>query len=128
MLLAIALVGVVVVLGMGMVGVVRGGDPRRSNALMRARVLLQGVALALMAAILLLQAFLTAALAWLPDQGSASHAAGLRPASCTGARPATCWAGALQSCSLRSDDRLHPVGLLRNRAGRCGQPHGVRGR
>ena len=54
-LLAIAMLGVVVVLGLGMAGVVRGGDPRRSNALMRARVLLQGVALALMAAILLLR-------------------------------------------------------------------------
>ncbi len=42
------------VLGAGMFGLVRGsGDPRRSNALMRARVLLQGVALALIALILL---------------------------------------------------------------------------
>ena len=54
-LLAIAMLGVLVVLGLGMVGVVKGGDPRRSNALMRARVMLQGVALALMAAILLLR-------------------------------------------------------------------------
>ena len=54
-LLAIAMLGVLVVLGLGMAGVVKGGDPRRSNALMRARVLLQGVALALMAAILLLR-------------------------------------------------------------------------
>ncbi len=55
-LLLATMLAVVVVLGLGMVGVVRGGDPRRSNALMRARVLLQGVALALMAAILLLRA------------------------------------------------------------------------
>ncbi len=54
-LLAVAMLGVVLVLGLGMVGVVRGGDPRRSNALMRARVLLQGVALALMALLLLLR-------------------------------------------------------------------------
>jgi hypothetical protein len=54
-LLAIVMLGVLVVLGLGMVGVVRGGDARRSNALMRARVLLQGVALALMALILLLR-------------------------------------------------------------------------
>ncbi len=54
-LLALSMLGVVVVLGLGMVGVVKGGDPRRSNALMRARVMLQGVALALMAAILLLR-------------------------------------------------------------------------
>lgn len=47
--------GVVVVLGLGMMGVVRGGSPRRSNALMRARVLLQGLALVLIALILLLK-------------------------------------------------------------------------
>ncbi len=52
-LLGATLLGLLVVLGMGMLGVVRGGDPRRSNALMRARVLLQGVALALMAVLLL---------------------------------------------------------------------------
>lgn len=54
-LLGITMLAVLVVLGVGMVGVGRGGDPRRSNALMRARVLLQGVALALMAALLLLR-------------------------------------------------------------------------
>ncbi len=54
-LLLVAMLGVVVVLGLGMVGVVRGGDPRRSNALMRARVLLQGLALGLMVLILLLR-------------------------------------------------------------------------
>ena len=54
-LLLVTMLGVVVVLGLGMAGVVRGGDPRRSNALMRARVLLQGVALALMVLILLLR-------------------------------------------------------------------------
>ncbi len=54
-LLAFAMIGVLVVLGLGMIGDVKGGDPRRSNALMRARVLLQVVALALMAAILLLR-------------------------------------------------------------------------
>ena len=54
-LLGIVMLAVLAVLGMGMVGVVKGGDPRRSNALMRARVMLQGLALALMAAILLLR-------------------------------------------------------------------------
>jgi hypothetical protein len=54
-LLVLTLLGVLVVLGLGMVGVVKGGDPARSNALMRARVLLQGVALALMAGLLLLR-------------------------------------------------------------------------
>jgi hypothetical protein len=54
-LLVMTLLGVLVVLGLGMLGVVQGGDPARSNALMRARVLLQGVALALMAGLLLLR-------------------------------------------------------------------------
>jgi len=54
-LLGVTLLSVLVVLGLGMLGVVRGGDPRRSNSLMRARVLLQGVALALMACLLLLR-------------------------------------------------------------------------
>ncbi len=54
-LLVLTLLGVLVVLGLGMLGVVKGGDPARSNALMRARVLLQGVALALMAGLLLLR-------------------------------------------------------------------------
>ena len=54
-LLGITMLGVVVVLGLGMAGVVKGGDPRRSNALMRARVMLQGLAIALMVAILLLR-------------------------------------------------------------------------
>lgn len=54
-LLGITMLGVLVVLGLGMVGVVRGGSPRRSNDLMRARVILQGVALALMALILLIR-------------------------------------------------------------------------
>jgi len=35
------------VLVAGMVGMVRGGDPRRSNKLMQLRVLLQGAALLL---------------------------------------------------------------------------------
>ena len=52
-LLAIVMVALLIILGAGMFGLVRGGDPRRSNALMRARVLLQGVALAIIALILL---------------------------------------------------------------------------
>jgi hypothetical protein len=53
-LLAVVMLAILGVLGAGMFGMVRGsGDPRRSNALMRARVLLQGVALAIIALILL---------------------------------------------------------------------------
>jgi hypothetical protein len=44
-LLMIVMLAVVGVLAAGMLGVVRGGDPRRSNALMRWRVLLQGLAI-----------------------------------------------------------------------------------
>lgn len=47
-LLALAMAGVLGVLFAGLLGVVRGGgDPRRSNALMRWRVILQGAALLL---------------------------------------------------------------------------------
>lgn len=52
-LLGISMLAVVGVLFAGMVGLVRGpGDPQRSNALMRWRVILQGVALALFALLL----------------------------------------------------------------------------
>jgi hypothetical protein len=45
-LLVFAMLGVLGVLFAGLLGVVRGGgDPRRSNALMRWRVILQGAAL-----------------------------------------------------------------------------------
>jgi hypothetical protein len=47
-LLGLAMAGVLAVLFAGLIGVVRGGgDPRRSNALMRWRVILQGAALLL---------------------------------------------------------------------------------
>ncbi|HTW27368.1 MAG TPA: twin transmembrane helix small protein [Acetobacteraceae bacterium] len=47
-LLVLSMAGVLGVLFAGMFGLVRGGgDPRRSNALMRWRIVLQGVALLL---------------------------------------------------------------------------------
>ena len=47
-LVGLAMLGTLAVLFAGMLGLVRGGgDPRRSNALMRWRVLLQGVTLVL---------------------------------------------------------------------------------
>ncbi len=52
-LLVLALLGVLVVLGMGIFGLVRGGDPRRSNKLMQSRVILQGLALLLLALLML---------------------------------------------------------------------------
>jgi len=51
-LLALALLAVVAVLGAGIIGLVRGGDPRRSNKLMQWRVALQAFALLLVVLIL----------------------------------------------------------------------------
>ena len=52
-LLVISMLGVVGVLFAGMLGLARGpSDPQRSNALMRWRVILQGVSLALFALLL----------------------------------------------------------------------------
>lgn len=54
-LLVFALAGVLIVLGMGIVGVVRGGgDPQRSNKLMQSRVILQAVALVLLGLLMLI--------------------------------------------------------------------------
>ena len=54
-LLGLAMLGVLGVLAAGMIGLVRGGgDPVRSDRLMRWRVILQAVALALFALLLLL--------------------------------------------------------------------------
>jgi len=54
-LLGLAMLGVLGVLGAGMIGLVRGGgDPARSNRLMRWRVILQAVALVLFALLMLL--------------------------------------------------------------------------
>jgi hypothetical protein len=46
-LIPIAMLATLGVLGFGVAQMIRGGDPRRSNKLMRSRVLLQGVALLL---------------------------------------------------------------------------------
>jgi hypothetical protein len=54
-LLVLALIGVLAVLGMGIIGVVRGGgNPQRSNKLMQSRVALQAIALVLLAALMML--------------------------------------------------------------------------
>lgn len=53
-LLVLALASVAIVLLLGVVGMLRGGDPRTSNKLMRMRVVLQGVALAIVALLLLM--------------------------------------------------------------------------
>ncbi len=53
-LLVLALAGVLIVLGLGITQMFRGGNPRRSNKLMQARVIMQGLALLLLAILMLL--------------------------------------------------------------------------
>ena len=53
-LLVLAMLGVLAVLGFGVASMLRGSDPRRSNRLMQARVVMQGLALLLLAILLLL--------------------------------------------------------------------------
>lgn len=53
-LLVLALVATLGVLIAGVIGMIRGGDPRRSNKMMRMRVVMQGVALAIIAVLMLL--------------------------------------------------------------------------
>jgi len=52
--LVLALLGVLTVLGLGVATLLRGGNPRRSNKLMQARVVMQGLALLLLAILALL--------------------------------------------------------------------------
>ena len=53
-LLVLALIGVLAVLLTGVPTMLRGGNPRRSNKLMQARVIMQGLALLLLAILMLL--------------------------------------------------------------------------
>jgi Hypoxia induced protein conserved region len=53
-LLLLAMFGVLTVLGLGVATMLRGGNPRRSNKLMQARVIMQGLALLLLAMLMLL--------------------------------------------------------------------------
>jgi NADH:ubiquinone oxidoreductase subunit 6 (subunit J) len=53
-LLVLALLGVLGVLGAGVVTMVRGSDPRRSNKLMQSRVAMQALALVLLALLMML--------------------------------------------------------------------------
>jgi hypothetical protein len=53
-LLVLALIGTLTVLGFGVAAMLRGGDPRRSNKLMQSRVIMQAVALVLLAMLMLL--------------------------------------------------------------------------
>lgn len=53
-LLVLAMLGVLGVLGMGVATMMRGGNPRQSNRLMQARVVMQGLALLVLALLMLL--------------------------------------------------------------------------
>jgi len=53
-LLVLAMIGTLTVLGFGVAAMLRGGDPRRSNKLMQSRVIMQALALALLAMLMLL--------------------------------------------------------------------------
>jgi ABC-type Na+ efflux pump permease subunit len=53
-LVVIAMLGALGALGLGVINMARGNDPRRSNKLMQSRVLLQGLALLLFALFMLL--------------------------------------------------------------------------
>ena len=55
-LLVLAMLGVLGVLGFGVANMIRGGDARRSNRLMQARVVMQGIALLVLALLMMLAA------------------------------------------------------------------------
>jgi NADH:ubiquinone oxidoreductase subunit 6 (subunit J) len=55
-LLVLAMLGVLGVLGMGVVTMIRGGNPRLSNKLMQGRVVMQGVALLVLVLLMLMAA------------------------------------------------------------------------
>ena len=55
-LLVLALVGVLIALGVGVVTMLKGGNPRRSNKLMQMRVLMQAVALVVLAILMMMSA------------------------------------------------------------------------
>jgi hypothetical protein len=53
-LLVLAMLGTLTILGLGVASLWRGGDPRRSNKLMQSRVVMQALALVLLAILMLL--------------------------------------------------------------------------
>ena len=55
-LLVLAMLGTLAVLGFGVANMIRGGDPRLSNKLMQARVIMQAVALVVLALLMMLAA------------------------------------------------------------------------
>ena len=57
-LVPLAMLATLVVLGFGVVQMIRGGNPRRSNKLMQYRVLFQGIALLLFAVLMMVLALM----------------------------------------------------------------------
>jgi hypothetical protein len=53
-LLVLAMLGTLAVLGFGVTSLLRGGDPRRSNRLMQSRVIMQALALVLLAILMMM--------------------------------------------------------------------------
>lgn len=53
-LIPVAMLATLGVLGLGVVQMIRGGDPKRSNKLMQSRVVLQGIALVLFALLMMI--------------------------------------------------------------------------
>ena len=53
-LLVLAMLGVLGVLGMGVATMIRGGNPRLSNKFMQSRIIMQAVALVLLALLMML--------------------------------------------------------------------------
>jgi hypothetical protein len=53
-ILVLALMGVLVALGFGVATMLKGGNPRRSNKLMQMRVIMQAVALVVLAILMMM--------------------------------------------------------------------------
>jgi NADH:ubiquinone oxidoreductase subunit 6 (subunit J) len=55
-ILVLAMVGVLIALGVGVATMLKGGNPRRSNKMMQLRVLMQAVALVVLAILMMMAA------------------------------------------------------------------------
>jgi NADH:ubiquinone oxidoreductase subunit 6 (subunit J) len=55
-ILVLALVGVLIALGVGVATMLKGGNPRRSNKMMQMRVVMQAVALVVLAILMMMAA------------------------------------------------------------------------
>lgn len=55
-ILVLAMIGVLVALGVGVVTMLKGGNPRRSNKMMQMRVIMQAVALVALAILMMMSA------------------------------------------------------------------------